>query len=395
MPRVPLDSPRPIVWLAAIRIAIVSVVLAALAAFEVPNRNELIVLAAAAAAPLSLGVLFLAYRRPAIAVHPGIALIDLLILAVAEAISPETYGAVRFLALFLIAAHAHFQGTARGVAIAIAAVILLLPLTGQGDAPVSGDLLAFYETVFAAAAIAAGLFIGRLRTAESVGRMRARELSRRVIEAESQVRRRLAEAIHDGPVQALVSLDMILDAARRALERGDEHRATELLEEARNVSEQNVGALREEIVSLGPYALDDLTLDAAIEQCAGAWSRRYGMQVRLDLDSVDLPNEQCGSLFGIVSEAVSNAGRHSGGSEIVVSLSQEDGVVEVCVSDDGRGFDDQNPFSIEEPGHIGLATMRERAELAGAELRIDSGEDGTTVIARARVGAHGNGSGWS
>ena len=55
---------------------------------------------------------------------------------------------------------------------------------------------------------------------------------------------------------------MMLDAARRALERDDPERAEELIEEARHVAERNIGALRDEIVSLGPYAFDELTLDA-------------------------------------------------------------------------------------------------------------------------------------
>src|SRR3954454_16180642 len=110
MPRVPIESPRPIAWFAALRVAIVAVVLIGLAIFDVPNRDELIVLVAAVGAPFALAVLYLAQRAPMVALNPAIALIDLGILAVAEAIAPSSYAAVRFLALFLIAAHAHFQG---------------------------------------------------------------------------------------------------------------------------------------------------------------------------------------------------------------------------------------------------------------------------------------------
>jgi signal transduction histidine kinase len=381
--RLPLESARPIQWFAALRVATVAVTLIGLAVFEVPQRNELIVLAAAVAAPLALGVLFLAARAPSLTLHPAIALIDLTILAVAEAIEPAVYGPVRFLALFLIAAHAHFQGELRGVAIAIAGVILLVPIAVAGDPPVSGDLLGFYETLFAASAISAGLFVGRLRSAESTGRLRARELSRRVLEAEGQVRRRLAGAIHDGPVQELVSLDLMLDAARRSLERGDTTTATSTLEDARKLAEHSIGALREEIVSLGPYALDELSLDAAIEQCAPVWSRRFGVPVELRLERLDLSNDLCGFLFGIAQEAVANAGRHADATRVDVSVKRREDEVELRVSDDGRGFDGTDPLGPEEPGHIGLATMRERAELAGGRLVIDTGEHGTTVSVRA------------
>jgi signal transduction histidine kinase len=381
--RLPIASMRPIAGFAALRVAMVLVVIVGLLTFDVPDRGRLLLLSVAVALPVALVVAFLARRAPALALSPVIALADLAILAVAEAIAPVSYAGVRFLALFLIAAHAQLQGEVRGVAIAAAGIILLVPIAALTDGPVHGGVLAFYECLFAASALAAGLFMGRLRSAESADRMRARELSRRVLEAESQVRRRIAETIHDGPVQELVSMDMVLDAARRALERGDTSRAFELVEEARLATERNIGALREEITSLGPFAIDELTLDVALEQCAPAWSRRYGVPVRLDLEDVDLSNETCGSLFGIAQEAVANAGRHSKASEVAVSVRSLDGEVVLRVQDDGEGFDEAAALISDEPGHIGLVTMRERAEMIDGTLTIESGRDGTAVIARA------------
>jgi two-component system NarL family sensor kinase len=380
--RLPIESLRPLTGFAALRVVMVLVVIAALIAFDVPDRGALLVLAAPIALPVTLAIAVLARRRPALALNPAVALVDLAFLAVAEGIAPDMYAPVRFLALFLIAAHAHFQGEMRGVAIAVAALILLVPLAAI-DAPVQGALLAFYECLFAAAALASGLFMGRLRHVESAGRIRALELSRRVLEAESEVRRKIAETIHDGPVQELVSLDMVLEAARRAVERGDRDRALALLEDAKLATERNIGALREEITSLGPFAIDELTLDVALKQCAPMWSRRYGFPVRLDLEDVNLPNEICGSLFGIAQEAVANAGRHSGASEVSISVRVLGERVELRVTDNGTGFDEQAALASDEPGHIGLPTMRERAEMIDGTLRIESGRDGTTVVAQA------------
>jgi two-component system NarL family sensor kinase len=381
MARVPVESARPIVWFALLRVAIVAVALVSLLVLDIPDRDRLLVLVAAAAVPLALGVLLLAQRAPSLALNPAIALVDLAVLAVAEALAPHSYAAVRFVALLLIAAYAHFQGGLRGAAIAVAAVILLVPIAATTDAPVSGDLLAFYETLFAGSALVAGVFIGRLRTAESTGRLRARESSRRAIEAESKVRRRLAEALHDGPVQELVSLDMVLDAARRAIERGETGRAEELLAEAAATVERNVGSLRDEIVSLGPYALDELTLDAAIEQCTPVWAKRFELDIELELARLDLSNQLCGSLFGIAQEAVANAGRHAEASHVTIALERMNGHVEMRVRDDGHGFQVE-PFATDDPSHIGLATMRERAELADGVLEIDSDGGGTTIVAR-------------
>jgi signal transduction histidine kinase len=136
-------------------------------------------------------------------------------------------------------------------------------------------------------------------------------------------------------------------------------------------------------MNLGPMALDELTLDMALEQCAPAWSRRYGLPVRLDVEDVDLSNETCGSLFGIAQEAVANAGRHSGASEVSVTVQVLDGHVELRVRDNGDGFDEQAALASDEPGHIGLVTMRERAEMIDGTLAIESDSGGTVVIARA------------
>ena len=113
-------------------------------------------------------------------------------------------------------------------------------------------MLVFYEVAFVLSALATGLVVGMLRTAESASRLRARGVSRRTLQAESEVRRRVAESIHDGPVQELIGLDMILSAARQAADeraRAGEH---DLIEEARELATRNVRMLRDEIVDLGP-----------------------------------------------------------------------------------------------------------------------------------------------
>jgi signal transduction histidine kinase len=381
--RVPVESVAPVAWFGTLRLGIALSGVAAVLAFDVPKRGELLVLSAAVAVPWAVAILLLVRRFPRFTLHPVIAVGDLLVLGLVELVVPESYAGVCFLVVFLVAAHAHFQGPQLGMGLAVLAVLAFVPIAALGDAPVTGGLLAFYEVLFAASVLSAGLFMGRLRMAESTGRVRARELSRRAIEAEAVMRRRIAESIHDGPVQELVSLDMMLDVARRALERDDPARAQEMIEEARILAERNIGALRDEIVALGPYAFDELTIDVALEQCVATWSRRYEVEIGLTLERIKLVNEACGSLFGIAQEAVINAGRHAQAKQVSITLRTVDDEIELRVSDDGTGFDSgEEPLGPNEPGHIGLATMRERAELIGGRLEIRTGHKGSTVIAR-------------
>jgi two-component system NarL family sensor kinase len=232
-------------------------------------------------------------------------------------------------------------------------------------------------------AAAAGAVVGSLRTAESASRLRARSLSRRSIQAENEVRRRFAEAIHDGPVQELIGLDMILGSARKAADEGRREEAAALLDDARELAERNIRALRDEIVELGPYAFEELAFDTAIENCLPVWKRRYGFEVMAAIERIELPAEMAGDLFRIAQEAVINAGRHSGADAVSLSLRTLKSAVELRVADNGHGFEEHDPVGSPKPGHLGIASMRERAALLDGRLEIQSSERGTRVLVTA------------
>ena len=197
------------------------------------------------------------------------------------------------------------------------------------------------------------------------------------------MRRRVAEAIHDGPVQELIGLDMILGSARKAAAEGRRDVAAALLDDARELAERNIRALRDEIVDLGPYAFEELGFDVAIENCLPVWKRRYRFEVMATIERIELPPEMAGDLFRIAQEAVVNAGRHSGADTVSISLRTVNSDVELRVTYNGQGFGDADPLGSAEPGHLGLASMRERAELLDGRLEIESSDRGTRVLVRA------------
>jgi two-component system NarL family sensor kinase len=233
--------------------------------------------------------------------------------------------------------------------------------------------------VFLLSALATAVVVGLLRTSESASRLRARGLSRRTMQAESEVRRRVAESIHDGPVQELIGLDMILSAARG--EPGGD-RVNELIDEARELVTRNIRALRDEIVDLGPYAFHELSFDQAVENCIPVWRRRYGFEVMATIERVEMPAVMAGDLFRIVQEAVVNAGRHAEADAVSINLRKTDSHVELRITDNGHGFDVSDPLRAADPGHLGLASMRERAELLDGVLDIASSDRGTRVLVR-------------
>jgi two-component system NarL family sensor kinase len=386
MRRIPIESAAPIVVLAIVRLAVALVALIAVAVVGFPYEGR-------AAAVLvvfvvwSAGVLALARRDPDRVTSPMVAAGDFALLLALELVAPDTLGAVRLAALFLIAAHAHFQGERRGVAIAaIGSTLLVVGSALRGDSSLDSDLLTLYEAVFMLSALATAVVVGLLRTSESASRLRARRLSRRTMQAESEVRRRVAESIHDGPVQELIGLDMILSAAHNAAENGRGDEAAGLIDEARELGMRNLRALRDEIVDLGPYAFQEISFEVAIENCLPVWHRRYDFEVGLAIERIEMPPEMRGHLFRIAQEAVVNAGRHAQANAVSISLRTVGPQVELRVTDDGHGFDGTDPLGAGEPGHLGLASMRERAELMDGTLDIETSNLGTRVLVLAPLG---------
>jgi signal transduction histidine kinase len=98
------------------------------------------------------------------------------------------------------------------------------------------------------------------------------------------------------------------------------------------------------------------------------------------IDPIELPPEVAGVLFGIAQEAVINAGRHAHADAVSISLRTLDGSLELRVTDNGEGFGEADPLGASEPGHLGLAMMRERAELLEGSLEIDTSHRGTRVL---------------
>jgi signal transduction histidine kinase len=375
--RPPIESLRPVVSFAIVRLLLSVGALVAVAILGFPFHGHLALILAALAIPWSLATLIIARRDPANALLPVVAAGDLVVLAAIQLAVPQTYGAIHFLALVFIGAHAHFQGQRRGLLIAGGGTAALVIVSVVRKGPLHDGMLAFYESVFAVAALAIAAVIGELRGLETAGRLRARELSRRTIVGEDEVRRKVADFIHDGPVQELIGLELLLQGAMRASERGDSARAVELIETSRELVESNVRALRDEIVNLGPYAFEELSFEIAVERCIPVWHRRYGCEVTVDAN-IDLDPTVAGDLFRITQEAVANACKHGEAAHVQVTLTSNGRYADLRVTDNGSGFEAE-AIPNHAPGHIGLASMRERAEMLEGQLQIAS-RPGETVV---------------
>lgn len=207
-----------------------------------------------------------------------------------------------------------------------------------------------------------------------------RRLLLRLEDAQEEERRRIASDIHDDPIQVMTAADM---RAQMIVQRLDDPDLRGEVEELRGVIHSAVERLRHLLVELRPPALDREGLAAALHAWAGDAEPTPSIEDGL---TAEPPLETQAILFRIAQEAIANARKHAGANRIEVSIAEEDGGVRLVVSDDGTGFD-RGVIVVPEPGHIGLPTMVERAELAGGHCEIESdAEHGTSVRAWIPLG---------
>lgn len=195
-------------------------------------------------------------------------------------------------------------------------------------------------------------------------------------------RQRLARELHDSVSQALYGIALGARTARTLVEE-DPGRAIEPLDYVMSLAEAGLAEMRALIFELRPEALADEGLVAALERQVTALGARHGLDTTADLGhEPDVPLAAKEALYRIAQEATHNVVKHAHAERVRVSLHRDGEGIVLEVVDDGIGFDPDGRF----PGHLGLASMRERAVAVDGEVELTSTPgDGTRV--RVRVPA--------
>ena len=202
-----------------------------------------------------------------------------------------------------------------------------------------------------------------------------RETLRRVVEAQEGERRRIARELHDDTGQSLAS---VLMGLRRAEQSADPAETTRILTELRETITASIRDLRALAVELRPPALDDFGLNAALERLTGTFGRRTGLKIDLQTSGLEarLPDAVETAVYRIVQESLTNVAKHAGAGTVSVVAQQHPGRAVVVIEDDGRGFDPDGVAT-----GLGLVSMRDRVDLVGGTLRVESTEGVGTTIA--------------
>jgi len=195
-------------------------------------------------------------------------------------------------------------------------------------------------------------------------------------------RLRISQDLHDGIIQSIYAVGLSLeDVPDLMIE--DQAEATERVDRAIDRLNVTIGDIRAFITGL--EAPTDTTLRAALEAVVLEIARDPRLTVELDLaraDAIDgrLSGPATHALLQITREALSNTVRHSQATQARVSFEVRGDLAELEVADDGRGFDINQR---RDPGHFGIANLRDRAAAAGGTIEIASeAGKGTRIIVR-------------
>jgi len=210
-----------------------------------------------------------------------------------------------------------------------------------------------------------------------------------VVKAQEEERARIAQELHDEPLQSIIHLYRLLD--RLAADPPPPEAIGQDLEEARDVAEGIAVELRRLARGLRPASLEDLGLVAGLQRLVNDLGAHTTLHASLEVEGEPRrldPTAEVG-LFRIAQEGLRNAERHARASRVEVRLAFEPRAVTLTVEDDGRGLPEavsRTPSG--EPGGLGLIGMQERAGLLGGHLEISSAPGrGTRIRAQVPTGS--------
>ena len=217
-----------------------------------------------------------------------------------------------------------------------------------------------------------------------------RRLSRGVIQAQEEERKRVSRELHDVISQAAIGLKLHLDLLARGAT-GKSAARKKRIAETRHLLDVLVDSVHRFSRELRPSVLDDLGLLPALESYAKDFARRARIEVRFTgVAAVErLTEDERTVLFRVAQEALANVSKHAKADRADVSLYEGPGVIVMEVCDDGVGMPPGGPRTARASTRLGLIGMRERVEMVGGDFTIESSPGkGTRVRVQVPLPAH-------
>lgn len=201
--------------------------------------------------------------------------------------------------------------------------------------------------------------------------------------AQEEERLRLARELHDDTIQSVIALKQRVQLAQATVK---DQTSKRTLGELETLAEQTIENLRRMTRALRPIYLEDLGLVTALEMLARETSQNHSLVVNFKKSGGEqrLSHDVELALYRIAQEALSNVVRHSQAQQADLHISFGEKETRLDVSDNGIGFNmPKSPTDFAPSGHFGLLGIRERADLIGARLEVESNpRNGTRLTIR-------------
>jgi len=190
--------------------------------------------------------------------------------------------------------------------------------------------------------------------------------------AEQEERRRLALFLHDGPVQSLAGISLMLDAVVESLAADRRDEADQVLRSALERHRDTIRSLRDLSFNIEPVVLRDQGFTPAVRAFADQVGLSNGIQINLDVEAGDALAENARvGLYQIIRESVNQALRRGPPKRISIGVTlADDGSVETVIADDGAG----------ERRRASYDDIEERARTLSGRVEVEAGEDGGTEV---------------
>ena len=209
----------------------------------------------------------------------------------------------------------------------------------------------------------------------------SKQIVMQVIQAQEDERLRVSRQIHDGPAQTMTNLVLRAEICERLLDLDPTRAKSELLG-LKSVVNTTLQDTRRFIFDLRPMILDDLGLEPTLRRYIQQFAEKHKIETGININGFNgrLPNQLEVAIFRIVQTALTNVAQHAHATHAQVTMEADGEVVTVTVEDDGAGFN-LDKSKLRDPKKVGLSTMRQRAEMFGGHLAVESAPGhGTRVI---------------
>ena len=215
-----------------------------------------------------------------------------------------------------------------------------------------------------------------------------RQLSRQILSAQEEERKKISRELHDVIAQTLTGINVRLTALKKEAALNTKGLDRHIARTQRLV-EKSVYLVHEYARELRPAVLDDLGLIPALHSFVKLFSKRTRIRVHLKVfagvEQLDIVRRTV--LFRVAQEALTNVSRHAQASRVEVNIQKLPGGICMKIEDDGKSFQVERMMHFHGRKRLGLLGMRERLEMVGGSFNVESAPGkGTTITAHIRPG---------